>query len=210
MNTSNVADCRVSSTQENRFERVKIALLKYKELNGNILVKNPFVVPSENAEWPEEVWGLKLGEVVMSIRSGHSYKEKKEEMLSIGFNFDCQRKRNGFERIKAALSKYKEIYGNLLVKQCFTIQNGVDEWPEDTWGLKLGQIVKGIRSGHSCKDNRAELEEMGFNFTSQHQRFSFDAIKAALIKYKEFHGDMAVKQGFVVDNHAPDWPEETC
>ena len=39
-----------------------------------------------------------------------------------------------------------------------------DEYPEHTWGLKLGDMKEAIKRGHSYKDHRDELLEMGFVF----------------------------------------------
>merc|ERR1711871_1042305 len=51
-----------------RFEMVYQALLTYKDLKGDLLVPQAFVVPSEEP-WPEFTWGLKLGARVNAIRS---------------------------------------------------------------------------------------------------------------------------------------------
>jgi hypothetical protein len=43
-----------------RYDIVKLSLLKYKELNHNMLVAYSYVIPTSN-EWPKETWGLNLG-----------------------------------------------------------------------------------------------------------------------------------------------------
>lgn len=43
-----------------RYELVRIALLRFRELNGNTYVKRGFVVPKESSDWPEETWGIRL------------------------------------------------------------------------------------------------------------------------------------------------------
>ena len=56
---------------ERRWEDAKSALTTYKEVHGNLLVPVAFVVPS-SAPWAEEMWGMRLGSVVDTIRSqGH-------------------------------------------------------------------------------------------------------------------------------------------
>lgn len=43
-----------------RYELVRIALLRFRELNGNTYVKRGFIVPKESSDWPEETWGIRL------------------------------------------------------------------------------------------------------------------------------------------------------
>ena len=41
-----------------------------------------------------EVWPVRLGAVSSSIRCGKCYKDKREELLSMGFSYDQQRRRD--------------------------------------------------------------------------------------------------------------------
>ena len=38
------------------------------------------------------------------------------------------------------------------------------DFPESAWGLKLGDMKEAIKRGHSYKDHRDELVELGFPF----------------------------------------------
>jgi hypothetical protein len=49
----------------------------------------------------------------------------------------------------------------MKVKQHFVVEWN-DLWPEDMWGLKLGNVVKCIRRGTVHTDKREELESIGF------------------------------------------------
>ena len=64
--------------------------------------------------------------------------DRKGEMVDLGFMFDNQRAKYGFDLVKSALLKFKEIHGNFLVKQKFLVPMEV-AWPENTWGIKLGR-----------------------------------------------------------------------
>lgn len=70
--------------------------------------------------------------------------DRKAELLELGFLFDNQRAKYGFDLVKTALVRYKEIHGNFLVKQKFLIPSGdaaaAAQWPERTWGIKLGEL----------------------------------------------------------------------
>jgi hypothetical protein len=55
----------IESTRRNqspacRYDVVRVALLRFRELFGNTCVKRGFVVPSGSADWPEETWGIRL------------------------------------------------------------------------------------------------------------------------------------------------------
>ena len=43
-----------------RYELVRIALIRFRELNGNTYVKRGFIVPKGSEDWPEETWGIRL------------------------------------------------------------------------------------------------------------------------------------------------------
>lgn len=51
-----------------RFDIVYTALKAYKEVYGNLIVPQAFVVPTDDEFWPEEARGLKLGARVNAIR----------------------------------------------------------------------------------------------------------------------------------------------
>jgi hypothetical protein len=83
-------------------------------------VKQHFVV-EWNDLWPEDMWGLKLGNVVKCIRRGTVHTDKREELESIGFIFDKQRCAHGCDLIKLALETYKALNGDLLVHQIIVV-----------------------------------------------------------------------------------------
>jgi Helicase associated domain len=56
------------SANDIRFQNVYTALLTYKRLYDDLLVPQPFVVPKD-PQWPEDIWGLRLGARVNAIRS---------------------------------------------------------------------------------------------------------------------------------------------
>ena len=62
------------------YEAAKVALLNYKELYGDVLVKTKFIIPDEDDEWPCDLWGMKLGQLVSSIRRGKSYVYMKDDL----------------------------------------------------------------------------------------------------------------------------------
>uniref|UniRef100_A0A7S4SEJ8 Helicase-associated domain-containing protein n=1 Tax=Ditylum brightwellii TaxID=49249 RepID=A0A7S4SEJ8_9STRA len=74
-----------------RYKKVYDALVRYKEINGDLLIPQPFVVP-ENNDWSEEMWGLRLGARVNAIRSQGTFVKtnpaRKEELDELGFEWE--------------------------------------------------------------------------------------------------------------------------
>lgn len=52
------------------FDVVLTALLRYKELHGDLIISQRFTVPSDTPEWPQAVWNMKLGEFRNDAISG--------------------------------------------------------------------------------------------------------------------------------------------
>mmetsp|Transcript_1334 Transcript_1334/g.2413 ORF Transcript_1334/g.2413 Transcript_1334/m.2413 type:complete len:1006 (-) Transcript_1334:39-3056(-) len=80
------------AANDSRFNTVYNALLRYKELNGDLLIPQPFVVPEGSKEWSEEFWGLRLGARVNAIRSQgtfvNNYPARKQMLNEIGFEWE--------------------------------------------------------------------------------------------------------------------------
>jgi hypothetical protein len=149
-----------------RWQCVRAALLAYQEVHGDLEVLRPFVVPSE-APWPEEAWGVPLGQRVNNIRSREDFvKDRPEwraELDALGFVWDDLERR--WEEVRAVLLVYKEVHGDLEVTRAFVVPSEAP-WPEEAWGVPLGERVNQIRSREDfVKDRperRAELDALGF------------------------------------------------
>ena len=157
-----------------RYEYYLRAMVRFKEVQvtdkdplGHMRVPKSFVVPQSSA-WQKEHRGLKLGNVVGEIRMGRQYADKMEELEAAGFDFAKQAKggenATDWEKVEPALRAYKEQCGDVLVPYAFVVPHNDPRWPESTWGVKLGRTVQNIRSSGTYKDNRNELEKMGFKY----------------------------------------------
>mmetsp|Transcript_17261 Transcript_17261/g.16591 ORF Transcript_17261/g.16591 Transcript_17261/m.16591 type:complete len:551 (-) Transcript_17261:151-1803(-) len=195
-----------------------------KELHGDVSVKHDFVVPRNSIEWSEEAWGMNLGFVVGRIKYNSAYKEKQEELIDMGFVIrpkgsvsDKQGRDNGYDRTKIALITFKELYGNLNINQDFLVPNESPNWPSETWGMKLGRAVAGIKFEYAHSSKADELRALGLEIKDRsdtvafkpRREYGFDRIRIALLRYKELHGDLSVRHDFVVPMDSSDWPEET-
>jgi hypothetical protein len=114
------------------------------------------------------MWGMNLGFVVMHIRAGKSHLKKRADLESIGFDFNPQQKRYGYEIIKAALLNYKDINDDMLVPSKFVVPAANNTWPEEEmWGMNLGFVVMNIRGLNCYVKKRADLESIGFDYSAQ-------------------------------------------
>lgn len=99
------------AANDQRYRRVYDALVQYKELNGDLLVPQPFVVPEKGTgdgdagssdAWPESMRGLRLGARVNAIRSQGTFVKtnplRREELDSLGFVWDLPAAAGGKKR----------------------------------------------------------------------------------------------------------------
>ena len=123
---------------------------------------------------PQELWGLWLGNIVNKIRNEGKYADKREELEAAGFDFGAQEStpvnKKGWAVLKPALLAYKAHVDEDLNAMAGTFVVPADgddgKWPEATWGLKLGELLRNTKRRGSYKANRAELEEMGFKYNA--------------------------------------------
>jgi hypothetical protein len=156
------------------FEQVYDALKVYRDEvqpKGGTLEMPPNYVVPDCDPWPESTRGLPLGKILPTICSRTYLKNNPEAegvLTKLGFRMDAKSASNDlrYQKVYDALVAYKELYGDLLVPQPFTVPENSDDWPEDTWGLRLGARVNAIRSqGTFVKTDplrKEELDELGF------------------------------------------------
>ena len=157
------------------FDQIYDALVTYRkevQPEGSLILPSNFIVPNYDP-WPEATRGMPLGKKIPSVRTKAYLKANPgatEKLESIGFEFDGKVAANDarFSNVYNALVRYKELNGDLLVPQPFIIPDESSEWPEETWGLRLGARVNAIRSqGTFVKSNPArkdQLNELGFEW----------------------------------------------
>lgn len=191
---------------KNSHEIMKLALAKYVEKYSSTEIKTYFQVPDNDDSWPMETWGYKLGSIIDKVRKSDKFTAIQEELIELGINL-APAAAQSYEVIKLGLQRYKQLNSDIFVPFRFTIPDGCELWPKDTWGLKLGHVVRKIRQGSILKERRQELTDIGFIFESQVEGHCFKQIKLALINYKKLYGYMMVPRDFVVPAHTDDWPE---
>eukprot|EP00536_Pseudo-nitzschia_multiseries_P016115 jgi/Psemu1/247332/estExt_Genewise1.C_10210009 len=149
------------------FDQIYDALTVYRaeiKPSGPLTVPTEFSVPDAEP-WPESTRGLPLGRSIKQLRSKAYLKENpgsEEKLKQIGFETDKKLSANDkrFQAVYLALERYKETYGDLLVPQPFVVPSDSAEWPEESWGLRLGARVNAIRSQGTFIKNNSERQDM--------------------------------------------------
>jgi hypothetical protein len=152
------------------------AIKRYKEVHGDLNISRFFTVPENNLDWPQHMWGLKLGGLLREVKRGRSHQDKKNDLIAIGYDVDSKgmgraslggSPRYPYDVMLAAFRAFKAVKKHLKVPVSFTIPVGDTQYPEVTWGIPLGRYTQEIRQGAYLKNRREELIEMGFEFKSQ-------------------------------------------
>lgn len=155
------------------FDQMYDALVKYrKEYPGGATFSVPsnFVVPDCDP-WPLSTRGMPLGKKIVSMQSKAFLKANpgaEEKLANLGVELEGKvaASDSRYDNVFAALKRYKELYGDLLVPQPFFVPEGSNEWPENTWGMRLGARVNAIRSQgtfvNTNPERRQELDALGF------------------------------------------------
>ena len=174
-------------------DQIYTALSIYSEMNGgSVNVPTSFVVPT-NDPWPDSVRALPLGRQMSAALPKALATEENAEWRSkfqqIGYppipvavpdptpapsKLPMEVSDGGavtandlrFQKVYTALKTFKELNGDLLVPQPFVVPQGSTDWPEETWGLRLGARVNAIRSQgtfiNKNPERRTLLDDLGF------------------------------------------------
>jgi hypothetical protein len=182
--------------QEYRFEKFYSALCAFSkneapsDINGQfkvLRVPTRFVIP-KNTDWPQDLWGYKLGEKCNHVRQKGLYiknnPHRQRRLQEIGFMPSGNTSLGWLEVVHAAAIFSQLNNRNLDVPINFVVPApphhkegrsseivGSDEawpWPEHLWGFPLGQRLKDLRlKGHYIKGKKGEsrrkqLDALGF------------------------------------------------
>jgi superfamily II DNA or RNA helicase len=147
-------------------------LVAYKEINGDCLVSQKYITAD----------GYRLGSWVTIQRSSQALisDDRRHRLDELGFVWDplTEQWEEGFR----ALKQYKENYGDCLVPNAYTSQNG----------YRLGFWVATQRAyvGKLSDDRRRRLDELAFVWGARSEQWEegFRALK----QYKENNGDCLV------------------
>jgi hypothetical protein len=237
----------VWDVHEHRFLKFFAVLRHYAKLNKagafcpterpkQLRVPSSFTVPENDGRWPSELHNYPLGSKCTAIRQKQLYvknKPKRQRMLEeIGFCWNGNADLSWLKVVHAAAIYSKLHHRKLDVPYKFVVPeppaemaNVSDEWPwpEQLWGLPLGQRLKDIRltgaylKGNDQEARRRQLEAMGFIWDVREHRFQ--RFYAALQHYAKLNNEGVYSQDgkripihvpmrFVVPSNDYTWPSE--
>ncbi|KAE8981097.1 hypothetical protein PR001_g24101 [Phytophthora rubi] len=199
------------STLDDRNWREKVlpALRVFRQEFGHCNVSSAFRVPS-HLPWPEAAWEMRLGEIVQEIRGGSvGGNQHKQELEELGFVWDFF-EHEWTKRIRPALETFQRLKGHCRVPIPFVVPSD-ENWPIESWGLRIGSVVSGIRSQGSYSTqvsrDKTRLEELGFVWDFYEHQWS-DRIMPALETFQRLKGHCRVPKTFVVPSDK-NWPIES-
>jgi len=96
---------RVAKGGDDKWEKKRAVLARYRELHGDMKVPEGYIIPSI-PDWPKDMHGIKLGKMVSNIRSGLSFTDKRAELEAMGIEYRDSPRELTFPVVKAALIRY--------------------------------------------------------------------------------------------------------
>ena len=118
----------------------------YKAAYGDLKVPQRFIVPSMKP-WPKAAWGMRLGKIVMHMRSTGKYStenpERRKQLDEMGFVWQLRspdKPKVTLSQVYTALEVYARVYGNLNVERSFVVPN-TEEWPDSVHEMPLGKSL---------------------------------------------------------------------
>ncbi|EQC37780.1 hypothetical protein SDRG_04806 [Saprolegnia diclina VS20] len=176
---------------------------------GHLLVPHSFVIPPNATTWSPDLIGLRLGNLVNTLRTTRSSlsQEQIQALEDEGFvwsvlDFVSARK-------LSALTAFIRVFGHPRVPQQFVVPEDDSAWPVEVRGLPLGTVVKDWRRHKKTMtdDMVQRLDALGFVWDMVAWRQ--ERVLHALQTFKALHGHLRVPPQFVVPTNDARWPEST-
>jgi hypothetical protein len=141
-------------------------LKAHKAQFGTFKVYRRFVIDAEDTAYPKAVRGMKLGEIVRSMRFEALYADRSDELKAMGISF-TEDDEPSAERICDALRCFYQINPpNKTIGPNFFVPKQAP-YPKDLWGLALGQRVFKIRNSTYLADYRDRFEAAGLRLDAK-------------------------------------------
>lgn len=198
------------STDEEQAENALEALWCYRTVHPTaIRIPQPFVVPRKSTDYPEHLWGLKLGQIMSHMISHGSYREHHDEVKALGFSLTTGYRDELLDKILDALRCYRALHPTARrVPQVFVVPHNSSDFPEHVWGMKLGKLVQSMITQGTYEDHHEEVEELGFVLEKTRQQESWANILLALRCYRALHPQAtSVPARYVVPLNSTTFPE---
>ncbi|KAL3660813.1 hypothetical protein V7S43_014215 [Phytophthora oleae] len=124
-------------------DRVFPALETFKLVKGYNKIPQSFVVPCTPL-WPERAHGLRIGNIMNSIRCHCDYFDqiarRADRLAALGFEFPIAQKRWD-QRVEPLLAMFGELHGHRNVPIDFVVPSEAP-WKERDWSIQLGKLKR--------------------------------------------------------------------
>lgn len=163
----------VWSANLKKFECTLQALVRYRELFGDVSIPIKYTVPMDDANWKRELWGLKLGQKYKDILGREENEKKRALLRALDISCDKLRHRSGC-RVELAIQTYKSLYHRadsgysdqptiLRIPRQFIVPSADPQWPRELWGMKLGQRINNARNNNRFRAFHDKFRDLGID-----------------------------------------------
>jgi hypothetical protein len=156
---------------DDRARRLVLAVKTYKKVhnlseNDAVAIPQVFVVPRDSSDWPQALWGMKLGAAVAQLLCKNLFSNYRDEFARLGLTARYGSYDAMAQRLFTAIKTYKKVYDiphdrSVFIPEKFVVPRDSPDWPQELWGMKLGRTVAGVRHRGNYKDYHYELTCLG-------------------------------------------------
>eukprot|EP01033_Poteriospumella_lacustris_P023361 gene23361-biopygen8384 len=199
----------VWSNEEYRVDRIERGLTTYKAMYGDVRIPSVFVVPHGDGRWDRDLWDMKLGSVIDTVRNNGVFEAHRSRFEALGLTFDrWNEPQYPFALVRQALESFYGRYGHYEVPQTYVVAADDAAYAEPVRGMKLGQIVNNIIHDERYAEHRGELEAMGVPLKPRKELMA-DRICEAVRCYRREYGEKKrIPQRYKVPEESSSYPRE--
>eukprot|EP01033_Poteriospumella_lacustris_P017716 gene17716-biopygen7957 len=199
----------VWSDEEYQVGRIERGLTTYKAIHGDLRIPESFVVPHGDGRWDRDLWDMRLGQSVMSVRSRGAYEAHRSRFEALGLTFDpWNEPQYPFAVVRQALESFYGRYGHYVVPTTYVVAVDDMSYAGPVRGMKLGRIVHAIIQETMYVEHRGELEAMGVPLMPR-KELMVDRICEAVRCYHRVYGEgRDIPKPYVVPEESLSYPRE--
>eukprot|EP01037_Dinobryon_pediforme_P021213 gene21213-22021_t len=199
----------VWSNEEYQVGRIERGLTTYKAMYGDVRIPHLFVVPHGDGRWDRDLWDMRLGLAIYSVRHNGAYEAHRSRFEALGLTFDrWNEPQYPFALVRQALETFHAQHGHYKVPLTYVIAADDAAYTAEVRGMKLGQITQSIIHYELYAEHRGELEAMGVPLKPR-KELMVDRICEAVRCYRRVYGEgRDIPNGYVVPEGSSAYPRE--
>jgi hypothetical protein len=154
-------------------------------------ISRSFVVPRDDSDWPRQLWGLKLGWRVQGILYIGNYIKYRAEFDRLGLTGKLGPVDDRAQQLMLAIKTYKLVNcisegSPVAIPIKFVVPHDSSDWPQELWGLKLGEKACNILHGYYA-EYQDEFDALGLTAKLGPTDLRAQRIIQAVKTYKRVH-----------------------